>query len=421
MSKSKKGLSFAEQVCKQARQELDACQGHSDEIEKIYSKLCFISRQIKVQVTTVESLLRIARSRLGELSAASRDLQKDLKTVSLRMDQALRALRNKEVDPEIQKTRQQGGQSMPHEGRAVLFDFLDEVRLQQLHRESNERMNRIQSTTTRLEELIYHFSEQRTEFKGYLTNAITLDESALSFAREKMLLQEHHTTTMAESLVSLANHYDQVAGVLTADIQPTDEELGVLEGDTAEVLVIIEELEDSLALVQATSEEIGVREHLYMTAYQEAVAFFKRIEALEPELVELIDVFKTADTLEGDFEETSKLVAEIDNLAIWYEEFYNSYGAMTVEIMRRHQAHQIQQTLVKEFTEKMKSALADEMHHRTVFSEKHDKYLPVDLCPAFADPPMQHEIVTHGSWRLPMPTRATLQLVEGRIREMEGL
>jgi len=131
------------------------------------------------------------------------------------MDQALRALRSKEVDPEIQKTRQQGDQSISHEGRAVLFDFLDEVRLQQLHRESNERMHRIQSTTTRLEELIYYFSEQRSEFKGYLTNAITLDESALSFAREKMLLQEHHTTTMAESLVSLANHYDQVAGVLT--------------------------------------------------------------------------------------------------------------------------------------------------------------------------------------------------------------
>jgi len=66
-----------------------------------------------------------------------------------------------------------------------------------------------------------------------------------------------------------------------------------------------------------SSEEIGVREHLYMTAYQEAVAFFKRIEALEPELMELIDVFKTADSLEEDFEETEKLVAEIDNLAIW--------------------------------------------------------------------------------------------------------
>jgi len=55
MSKSKKGLSFAEQLCSQARQELDACQGHSDEIEKIYSKLCFISRQIKVQVTVLSA------------------------------------------------------------------------------------------------------------------------------------------------------------------------------------------------------------------------------------------------------------------------------------------------------------------------------------------------------------------------------
>ena len=129
------------------------------------------------------------------------------------MDQALRALRSKEVDPEIQRTRQQGGRVSSK--AAVLFDFLDEVSLQQLHRESSEHVHRIQSTATRLEELIHHFSEQRAEFKGYMANAITLDESALSFAREKMLLQEHHTTTMAESLVSLANHYDQVAQVLT--------------------------------------------------------------------------------------------------------------------------------------------------------------------------------------------------------------
>ena len=65
------------------------------------------------------------------------------------------------------------------------------------------------------------------------------------------------------------------------------------------------------------SEEIGVREHLYSTAYQEAVSFFMRIEALEPELVELIEVFKTAETLEADFEATEKLVAEINSLAIW--------------------------------------------------------------------------------------------------------
>jgi len=51
MATSKKGLSLAEQLCSQAREELDACQSHSDEIEKIYSKLCFVSRQIKVQIS----------------------------------------------------------------------------------------------------------------------------------------------------------------------------------------------------------------------------------------------------------------------------------------------------------------------------------------------------------------------------------
>ncbi|KAF9173848.1 autophagy protein 17 [Mortierella sp. AD010] len=386
----KQGLSLAEQLCSQAREELDACQSHSYEIEKIYSKLCFVSRQIKVQIT------------------------RDLNNVSMRMDHALHALRNKEVDPEIQKARQED-KSLSHKP-TVLFDFLDEASLQRLLDESGEHMQRIRSTTDRLQDL-------RADFKGYLNNAIPLDESALTFAREKMQLQEQQTYTMAESLVSLANHYDQVTQVLTADIQPMQEELDVLESDTAEVLVIIEELEESLTLVQATrrlsintqrfSEAIGVQERQYATAYQEAVAFFKKIEALEPELAQLVEVFKLSETLEEDFDATEKLTSEINSLAIWYEEFHNSYGALTVEIVRRHKAHEARQRLVNEFIDRMEASYEDEMHNRAVFSERHGKFLPVDLCPAFADAPVQYEVISHGEWLLPMPTPATLKLTEG--------
>ncbi|KAG0018720.1 autophagy protein 17 [Entomortierella chlamydospora] len=390
MAKSKKGLSLAEQLCSQAREELDACQSHSYEIEKIYSKLCFVSRQIKVQIT---------------------DLQRDLNNVSVRMDHALRALRNKEVDPEIQKARQEDKSLSPKP--TILFDFLDEASLQRLLDESREHMQRILTTTDRLQELVNYFSNQRADFKGYLNNAIPLDESALTFAREKMQLQEQQTYTMAESLVSLANHYDQVTQVLTADIQPMQEELDVLESDTAEVLVIIEELEESLTLVQATSEAIGVQERQYATAYQEAIAFFKKIEALEPELAQLVEVFKLSETLEEDFDATEKLTSEINSLAIWYEEFHNSYGALTVEIVRRHKAHEARQRLVNEFIDRMEASYEDEMHNRAVFSERHGKFLPVDLCPAFADAPVQYEVISHGEWLLPMPTPATLKLTEG--------
>lgn len=38
-----------------------------------------------------------------------------------------------------------------------------------------------------------------------------------------------------------------------------------------------------------------------------------------------------------------------------YEEFHSSYGALTVEIVRRHQAHQAQERLVHDFADKMES------------------------------------------------------------------
>lgn len=120
------------------------------------------------------------------------------------------------MDSEIQRLPSSDGEPPADRARATaLFDFLDEVSLQRLQQESDERLQRIQSRTARLYEMVSHFSNQRAEFKGYLTSAISLDDTALSFARDKMRLQEHQTTSMAESLVSIANHYDQVANVLT--------------------------------------------------------------------------------------------------------------------------------------------------------------------------------------------------------------
>lgn len=67
-----------------------------------------------------------------------------------------------------------------------------------------------------------------------------------------------------------------------------------------------------------------------------------------------------------------------------YEEFHNSYGALMVEIVRRHQVHQNQERIVTEFMQKMQASYNDEMSQRAVFSEQHGKFLPVDLCPTFA-------------------------------------
>ncbi|KAG0023242.1 Structural maintenance of chromosomes protein 3 [Podila clonocystis] len=346
MTRSKKGLSFAEQLCSQAREELDACQGHSDEIEKIYSKL-------------------------------------DLKGVSQRMEYALRALRSREVDPEIQKVVRldEHGQRTTNDEESsravVLFDFLDEVSLNQLQQESSERMQRIQSTTSRLQDLVEMFSQLRTEFKGYLTNAITLDDSALSLAREKMHLQEQQTTSMAVSLVSLANHYDQVAQFLTDDIQLADEDLNCKNLSL-----------DSIVTLEY--EEIGVREHLYTTAYREAVALFGKINQLEPQLAELVDVFRSAEGLREDFDSSEKLIGEINSLAIWYEEFHNSYGALTVEIVRRHQVHQAQERLIRDFMDKMESLQNDEMHRRAIIIQGFKSYKDQTITEPFSG---QHNVI----------------------------
>ncbi|KAG0223703.1 autophagy protein 17 [Actinomortierella wolfii] len=439
MAKSKKGLLLAEQLCSQARAELDACQQHSNGIERIYSKLCFVSSQLWAQMKAVESLLRIAKARAKEIALVIEGLEADLNSVNHRMECALQALRNRRVDPEIQKTRdlnsslhgnaeesEQSPSSLPATTTtttrgAVLYDFLDEVSLQTLQQASIEKMDTIRAVNKRLGDILEELTEQRKAFMAYLASAIPLDESATAFVREKMTIQEQQTTTMAESLVSLANHYDQVAQILIADEQPLEEEMEVLKSDTTEMVVIIEELEESLEVVRAISEEIGVREHLYMTAHNEAVAFSKTMDDLEPLMARLVEALKAAEGLETEFDAAEAIVSEINSLAIWYEEFHNSYGAMTLEIVRRNHIHREQEKMVADFIEKMNASYEEELTQRAKFAEQHGRFLPVDLCPPFADQPIRYEVVTHGKWRLPMPSRSTLQLIEQQLRELEGL
>ncbi len=65
------------------------------------------------------------------------------------------------------------------------------------------------------------------------------------------------------------------------------------------------------------SEEVSVREHLYATAYQEAVVFFKKIDALEPDLVKLFEAFKYCEGIEEEFDATERVIEEINSLSIW--------------------------------------------------------------------------------------------------------
>jgi hypothetical protein len=75
-------------------------------------------------------------------------------------------------------------------------------------------------------------------------------------------------------------------------------------------------------------EEIGIREHIYTTAYQEATAFFKKIQALEPDLAHLLEIFRSVEGLGDDIDTAEKLIGEINGLAIWYVYFLEAPSKM---------------------------------------------------------------------------------------------
>jgi hypothetical protein len=63
--------------------------------------------------------------------------------------------------------------------------------------------------------LIEHIKNHLLQFSEMLENhTISFEESVLEFSRDKCNVLDQETHSMAETLVSLARHYDQVAAAL---------------------------------------------------------------------------------------------------------------------------------------------------------------------------------------------------------------
>ncbi|KAG9285180.1 hypothetical protein G9A89_004395 [Geosiphon pyriformis] len=455
-SASKKALELGENLCSKANLLEKECKVDVERIERVYPKLRFFWGELQVQVKAIKypnvNCLKILKTveRLGEFAAKQNGFkigiiagdaacrntkEKELLTILEELESTLDILRSKPVDPAIRKNainlasdnvlaidNQSGEVSLrglidPDIGekdkieKATLYDYVDEQSVQELKIRTQEEVSAMQQILSDSTNLVSHIDVQLEHFRARLNeHSISLEESGIEFSDEKCKIQEREINSMAETLMSLARHYDQVSGAFKALQSHSEFDISVLIRDTDEIPTIVEELNEALMIIGSTSEEVRIRSHLYNASYAEASKFFIELDQFGDRMEDIAGTMKAID---GDFEKgrsvVERLFEELWNLIGWYEEFSKSYDYLIIEIDRRHEVREHHERLAEEYLAKLEGLYIEEAQQRSVFFEKHGRYLPIDLCPPILEGPIRYDIVAQDVTRLPVVSVTTLK------------
>ncbi|CAG8656175.1 350_t:CDS:10, partial [Cetraspora pellucida] len=406
-SLSQKALQAGEKLCHKTDNLVKECRNDVENIEIIYPKLRFLWGELGVQVQSVQKLKKIAEKQNGILHEFYSNKEQELSIIIDKLDNTLEGLRHKRVDSIIRENAIAIERAMARENNSnFLVDLEKDVEfdLKNNRKDFEEKVylyDYVQEQS--VQDLKSKTQEEKQLDEMLLSNNISLEKSGVDFSREKFIALEQEAHSMAETLVSLARNYDQVSAALKACKSHTDSSLNldisVLENDTGLLPSIIQVLQEGLQYIESLSEEVRVINHIYRASYDEANKLFSELDGFGSSFENISNTIKE---LEVCSVIVDRLLDELLNLNMWYEEFARAYDHMIVEIDRRHKVREQHEKLVEDYSNKLEGLYLEETQQREVFFQNHGRYLPVDLCPPIQELPIRYEIITQDDTKLPI-------------------
>ncbi|KAK9764939.1 hypothetical protein K7432_007130 [Basidiobolus ranarum] len=374
---SKRSLLVGENLCSEANELVEDCRTHLELIEILYPKTKFLSEELAFQLKILESFGECFRRQTTSLSAFVQDQEEKVQDATSCLEEVFFLLKNIAVDDGIIRNAIEsgiavnGGKSkLPlkeNSENMTLFDYIDEQSVATLKQNTHLEL-------TYLKELLKESLDDYTKLSGWLeefnglnNSSITFEESGFTYSIETRQRQEDETNRMADVLLSLARHYDQVSSVLKVCQSQSEEEfnidISVLEKDTDEIPSVLEDLEESLQMIEAISEDVKIRNQLYASVQNELVNLLTKIDECSSEITKIVENIKSIKlefsrrrvSLEG-------FSDELYNLVAWYHEFSSAYHHLVVEIDRRRQVEKYHQEVAEDYSKALQ-----ELHLGIVF------------------------------------------------------
>ncbi|KXN71102.1 hypothetical protein CONCODRAFT_6271, partial [Conidiobolus coronatus NRRL 28638] len=238
-----------------------------------------------------------------------------------------------------------------------LIDYLDWNTVTELKTQLNSNIETFLNLESQLKDSINEFSQILEDLLNELPedhDSVSLEESGVNYSKNKLKDHEGRTESMARILGSLERHHSQVTGVLKAfklgEVgQQVD--LYILERDSEELPNILEELEQSLEVIELLKQDAIVRHQLFEAIYQEKFQILRKLILNIKLYLKFSRLIKQVET------EFNKNLIELDSIIedLWqiekskYSGCIQAYQHVEQEYKRREQVQLHQQQIIYQF------------------------------------------------------------------------
>ena len=389
----------------------------------VSARSSFLQRSLQTQVHTLESVHSQLTSLILQAQTDFSTLLKDLDKADAELEATIKGLRGTNVErafrpgEDVQKT---------------LLDFVDEKPVGEIREGLRMALDNLNAVLKTLEDAVQDYDieissikqilfERTSQEKGDSIEAPKTAESSWTSLLHRM---EDHAKEMAIGLESLVKHFDlcvtaikhtegggaaaqnlagdlpEGLGVGDRDFEvPTEpitederaEMLTVLHNDASEVEEVVMEIQDRIADMELQLERIlELRQKAVETSSNAHLAFRK----LEEAGAQLPSRIARAQGFQMTWaEEKAKIdegMSALEDLRDVYDNFLAAYDGLIVEVARRKAIKVNMDKIIQEAHGQLEKLFDDDMAQREAFRQDQGDYLPSDIWPGLADPPVRY-------------------------------
>jgi autophagy-related protein 17 len=274
---------------------------------------------------------------------------------------------------------------------------------------------------------------------------------------------EKHAQEMASLLESLSSHFDlcvnairhteggfaaarkaasslppgaepvSISGVMNAESQNLDEQplsdeertemLHVLENDAAQVEDVVAELKEHLNEMETKNEAILEHVSMLNTEYSSTMAAFTILETISAHLPKYV---LASSDFRLHWEDTKQQIREqsenLEDMRIFYENYYASYDALILEVHRRKKSEDKVKAVMRKAMEQVEEESALDLRERLAFTGDLHDFIPQDLWTGVGANVPKWEFVQTGEKgsETPKLERTVIEAAKGREKQRRG-
>ncbi|KAL1933741.1 hypothetical protein VTP01DRAFT_7831 [Rhizomucor pusillus] len=418
---AKKALSTGQAICAQANERTQETEQYTEAIVKAWPKILFLHNHILIQLSTLERIREFLTVKAEEVHNCITDLEESLAKTSIELQTIFDNLKSCKIDEDILRVNQEIDASSTSKKLSTLFDYIDDKAVFELQKQADDEIGEIENLYASLTTTSKSLSSTITELAALqeAATSISLGDSSVALTNDKTHVQEEEISKMAEILTALTNHYDQLGeATRLCQTDPDAEDsldIRILQGDNTRIPDILDDLQDSLEVVETICDEARVRMQVFNSIQDELFKVLLQLDFFSAPGGQADAICEKITSAEAEMKERearlNSYCKELRSLAEWYNAYASSYSHLILEIERRRKSKEKRDKLYEELVTSLENAYNDEYQERHSWFTQHGAYLPEDMCRFMMEPPPR--IVVHmeeqENHRLPNLSKATIE------------